>query len=488
LKLFFRNKKDEPKQKKGSQRGLFILALFFAFVVLFSSSRTLSEFPWNGSPMTWLKARDYYDQAEVLRSRYLLSDAETKYGKAIKIFPSDWRMYLSLGLTLLDNHQNIAAEESLNKSLKLQPKNAYSWYLLSRVLYNQKKYAEAEKAAKKALEFAPGDAASTVQLALILQEEKKPDEAEKVYQSTRSLEKDAAFWFLSGNYHMRMRQLSPPEKQNNDLLQQAEANYRQASNMDQSNAEYWETLGLYMLFCKDDPKSAEFYLNRAAHLNQNDAAYWKNLAEVAQYLKQTDKVEDCYWKVARLEPNNAHNWLSLGMTLFFQKRYKDAEEPLRKGLELDNKDARVWNCYVRSLEEQGKYEKAAKEMVKFLAMPENSKSANGWAYMAALQIRVKDFAGAEQSLAQALSFSKDPAEKTNIETVKQQLKKAREHNSAGASDKSSNPSEARSDKTTLEKRATSVSKTSAAPGRVSKDASSGSNGKPTGNAKPQASN
>ena len=109
-------------------------------------------------------------------------------------------------------------------------------------------------------------------------------------------------------------------------FQRAEMEYKQATNMDATCAEYWFALGT-MIADRGDYRSAEVYLKRAVYLNESTPGYFRTLAFLARTMKQPEKERDYYLKAAKLEPNEASNWFNLGLSYF-----TDSKSGLRRSL------------------------------------------------------------------------------------------------------------------------------------------------------------
>ena len=147
----------------------------------------MSEFSWNGNPITWLKARDYYDQGRLYQHRYQLPAAEAKFKKTIAIYPNDWRFNYVLAQTyLLSGNKYDEAERLLDTAHLLERKNATVCYALSMACYKQQKFEKAAKTAKEAMELDPENAAYPAQLAIILLSEGKVVTMQKKYSRLRN--------------------------------------------------------------------------------------------------------------------------------------------------------------------------------------------------------------------------------------------------------------------------------------------------------------
>ncbi len=409
-------KKATAVKEKKSTRGLTIFIGFFLVVLSVSTAMQLSEYPWKGNIITWMKAREVYDSANQLRLKHAFSDAEPIYQSAIRIFPDDWRMYNALGLTQLDMNHKDDAEKSFKKAVELNKNKAEVWLNLAYCQSLQEgKLEEADKAVMKALELEPANAEAVVQLALIQQYSGKTEEAEKTFEKVAGLDKDSArFWFLSGKYHVAVED-----------LQRAEAEFKQAADLDKSNPEYWETLGILLVNQNKHLEIAETCLNYAALLSPGNFTCWKNVADLSRLLGHPDKAEKGYRHALQIDPNNADCLMYLGLSMINQNRAKEAEKPIRKAYSLDAKDQMKWRAVILVLEKEEKYDAAIEELQKFLKVPENSKSWISWKYLGTLYMEKKDYAKAQEALDHALSLAASDVQIAETKSVIAQVSKAK---------------------------------------------------------------
>lgn len=379
--------------------------------VSISALALLSEFPWNGNPIDWLRAKEYAEQGQKALKKFSLKEARDRFTTAISIYPGDWRFHQGLGLSA-KSVDKAGAVASFQNAIKLNQKQTDLYLDLADVLISKNELAEAEKSAQRAKTQEPLNAAANAELALILQLEKKEEEAQKIFDSTSSMDKDSArYWFLAAQYQMARSD-----------WQRAEASLRQASSIDKTNAEYWEALGLLMIR-KNDLQNAELFLRRACRLHSNEAIYWSRLGEVCRRLNRIDKAEEAYKHAVQSDEKNSEYWLLWGLTMLVQERYEDAEKPLRHALELDRTDSAKWNAYINSLQKQKKFGEAAKKLEEFLALPGNEKMVKTWAFLGGVLIEDGQYEKAKSALEKSKALSKDQKEIAGINKMMEELKK-----------------------------------------------------------------
>ena len=412
LKLF--KKKEKTVDKATSKRAV-VLALAFFVLISGSSWVLLSEFPWNGNLISWLRAREHYDRGYALAQRYYLGDAEKQFESAIKTFPGDWRFYQALASAQTKKHEWSQAEASLRKAIEMKPQNVDLKISLANCvsMQGEQRFAEAEQIIRQAVVADPVNAVALVQLALILEKQGKSEDAQKTYKGTERLEKESArFWYLSGQYHLLTKE-----------MQRCETEFRQAAELDKTNPEYWETIGR-MLYEKNDLEGAQHYFRRAALLNPNNAEYFAIVGEVSRRLEQFIPAEEAFSRAIEIEPKNVELLLNLGLTRFFQKDYERAETPLRKAVEFAPDDARPLRIYLKCLELQRKFDLAEKQLLKVLSKKENQNSAS-FAYCAAICIKAKDFDTAQKCLEQAQQMAAGKADLEAVDVLAKRLESSR---------------------------------------------------------------
>ena len=409
LKLPFK-KEEKERNKRSSPTSALAISGFFLVCIGASAFALLSEFPFNGNPIDWLKARDYADQGNKALKKFALKEAQDRFKTAIGLYPGDWRFHKGLGLAYRENDEQ-AAITSFQNALNLH-KDAGLYLDLADSFIAKKELKKAEAAASDAKTKEPLNAAASAEMALVLQLQKKDEAAQKVFESSSTMEKDdARFWYVAARYEILKQD-----------WQRAEASLKQATTIDKANPEYWEALGI-LTAKKPDLPNAEIYLRRAARLHSNNGVYWSRLGEVCRNLNRLDKAEEAYKHAVNADNSNSEYWLLWGLCMLVQERYEDAEKPLRHALELDQKDPAKWNAYINSLQKQKKYKEAAKQLEAFLAVPGNDKMVKTWAFLGGVLIEDGQYQKAKTALEKSKSLSKDPQEVAGINKMMDELSK-----------------------------------------------------------------
>lgn len=377
-----------------------------------STVMLLSEFPWNGNIISWLEARDYYDQGNRLSLQHSYAQAETRYKKAVAVYPKDWRFHLVLGKALVGLRKLNAAEQELRVVVQLNPKSFEGWIELADCLANQgRDLKSAEEAARKAIALSPTNSVASAELAFILGKMGKKDEADKVLEAAASFEKDSGrFWFLSARYHWGAGD-----------VQRAEAEFRQSSLLDLTNPECWEAEGVLLLTVKKLDESVEC-LKRAAKLNSHDALYQTNLGDALRLHGDIDGALVAYSRAVALEPKNPGYILNLGLIQLYAQKFAEAEETLHKAIEANPEDNRAWKAYINALDQQKKYEMAEAHLQQLLKLPKYEKTVGTWVYLGNIMYKRGNVKGAEDALNQALSLSQRDEEKQEILAIIKRLK------------------------------------------------------------------
>lgn len=153
-----------------------------------------------------------------------------------------------------------------------------------------------------------------------------------------------------------------------DLLQynlgryeEAEAAYRQAIALDETLAYPWDGLGDLLQYHLGRYEEAETAYRQAITLDEKWEYSWIGLGNLLQFhLGRYDEAEAAYHKAIALDEIDARPWLLLGFMLQDRLgRYDEAESAYRQGIALDEKDAFLWGVLGDLLQTHlGRYEEA----------------------------------------------------------------------------------------------------------------------------------
>lgn len=372
----------------------------------------LSEYPWNGNIIAWFEARDYYDQGNRFSMQHSYSEAEIRYRKAVTLYPNDWRFHLVLGKALNGSRKYVDAQKEFRIVVAQNPKSFDGWLELADILASDGVDLKgAEDAARKAIVLAPTNSVARAELAYILGRSGKNEEGQKELDAASTFEKDSGrFWFLSGKFHWGAGD-----------IQRAEAEFRQASLLDLTNAEYWEATGVLLITQKKTVDALEC-LARAVKLNPRSAPYQNNLGDAQRLNGELPAALASYAKAASIEPGNPEYQLNLGLMQFLTQKYDEAEATLQKAIELNPNDDRVWRVYITTLEQQKKFDLAEKVLQRLLSKPAFEKSLSTWIYLGSLRYNAGNQSGSEDALKHALSLCQNEDEKKQVNAILTKLK------------------------------------------------------------------
>ncbi len=121
-----------------------------------------------------------------------------------------------------------------------------------------------------------------------------------------------------------------------DDLVSAEAAFRSAIALDQSDAWPWNGLGILLTDKLARYEEAETAYREAIALDPSDAGPWNNLGILlADKLARDEEAEAAYRQAITLDPSDAYPWTNMGRLLEGQGRMDEAEIAYAKGAELD---------------------------------------------------------------------------------------------------------------------------------------------------------
>lgn len=420
MKLFFKRKPKTHDDVKRSNRNAKVFTCLVLGAVIISCFNVLSDFPWNGNPVDWLKAKDFYDQGKKLRANYRLADSENKLKTALKHYDKDWRIYHALGQTLIQEGKFQDAANEFQQAAKLQ-NSAEVQLDLAEALIRQEKFAEAEKAAKQVALLDPAESTAQSMLAYIYQMQGKETDATNAFKLSNNMGKESGrFWYFAALYHSQL----------NDIAR-AEIDFKQAAELARTNAEYWEALGAFY-FAREQIELAEPLLKRAARINPREPSYWERLCILYLACNDFEQAERCYSKAVDLVPGDLRYNFGLAYSMFMQKKYEQVEKILQKVLKLDKTNKAAWQLHLACLRELGNLDQLQIETARCLQTVE-SKFPDDWCSLAEICNRNRNYQACDDAIALAYSLSTNPETRTRIEKLKQNLLSARKSKAESAS-------------------------------------------------------
>jgi len=328
------------KLPKAPPKARLVAIIAMTGLVMASGWSVLSDFPMNGNPFTWLKAKELYLDGIEMRKRFMLPGALQKLEAAVQKYPNDSSFQYALGEAeeRLERYQD--AEAHFQQAVKINPKNVDAWLHMASVYYQLKKPDESEKATRQALQVQPDNAEAQCQLASLLALSNKKDEADKLFLSSQHAPHPSArFYFLTARYLQG-------QNQNSEALKA----YAKAVKMDRDSPEFAESYGMFLLNM-GNAREAVRWLRSACQINPNNADCWEalGLALFAQNANYDAAI--AMHEAVKRAPENAVYVKRFGVLLFKEQRYQLAEEQFRKLISRGSEDMSVWNLYMKSAEQ-----------------------------------------------------------------------------------------------------------------------------------------
>jgi tetratricopeptide (TPR) repeat protein len=345
--------------------GLLMIVLLVSSLVAYCS-----DFPFNGNPIKWVQAKEVYSKGIHEREQFHLRDALKYFQQATNIYPNDARFQFANGETYQRIGDYTKARECLEKATTLAPGNLQAWLHLGEVFSVLKMPEEAQKATHKAISLEPLNAEAQCQLALLLLASGKPEEAQKTYEGTRNLERDTGrYWYLSGRiYHL------------NHQPQETEAAFHQAADLDRTEPEYAEWLGISLLATGKIDESLP-WLKKATQINQENAVYWDNLASASAAQQDWQTAEQCLEKACKLEPSDLTYRMRYSMLLIKENKKQAAEATLATLFQSNRNNREVCQLYTHCLLRQKKYAQAETVLNDYIASGDGSRTASAWTFL-----------------------------------------------------------------------------------------------------------
>ena len=126
-------------------------------------------------------------------------------------------------------------------------------------------------------------------------------------------------------------------------LDEAEATFRQAIEIDPVHARPWNNLGNLLQDRLGRPEDAEAAYRRAIEIDPEYARPWNNLGVLLGRVGRPEEAEAAYRQAIEIDPKDAAPWNNLGLLLGRVGRPEDAEAAYRRAIEIDPEYARPWN-------------------------------------------------------------------------------------------------------------------------------------------------
>jgi tetratricopeptide (TPR) repeat protein len=240
-----------------------------------------------------------------------------------------------------------------------------AWLAVSQLFFPGKFFEAATEAVKEALRH--GESAQVLYQygVLLTYHHKRIEEAEAAFRKAIDLEPKYAQAWAGLGWLMA-----------NDLgqFEESEEAFRRAIDLDPTNP--WSYYGLGRLLANHLRRfeEAEVAFREAVDLNPTNAWSWYGLGELlAEGLAQPEEAETVFRKAIDLDPTNTWSWSGLGELLAKSfGRFEEAEAALRKAIEIDPTNPWSWNRLGMLLTDHlGRFEEAEAALQKAAELEPN---------------------------------------------------------------------------------------------------------------------
>ncbi|MGA7287944.1 MAG: tetratricopeptide repeat protein, partial [Terriglobales bacterium] len=202
--------------------------------------------------------------------------------------------YLLRGVAEIDRKEYAAADEYIHKSIERAPGNAAAYVQLGNLRMAQSQYAEAQKAFQQGLDQDPNssDALGGVLNVYLIQ--KQLDRALTAARSqVAKYPKNAAF-------HIMLGQLLLDQKKD---LPGAEAEFKQAADLDKNNSQALIQLGIVLNMSGDSDQALQVFID-GAKANPKEVSFYILAGGIYEKKQDWDHAKQQYQKVLEVQPDN----------------------------------------------------------------------------------------------------------------------------------------------------------------------------------------
>jgi tetratricopeptide (TPR) repeat protein len=202
--------------------------------------------------------------------------------------------YLLRAVADIGRKQYATAEDYIKKSLAKEPKNPIAYVQLGNLRVAQNQFGEAQKSYQQGLDVDPNSTDALGGLLNVDLMQKQPDHAIATAKSQISKNpKNAGF-------HLMLGQLLMEQKKD---LAGAEAEFRQALDLDKKNADAQVKLGLVQSARGSTDQALQTYIE-GAKANPKEVAFYLLAGQIYESKQDWDKAKDQYQKVLAIQPEN----------------------------------------------------------------------------------------------------------------------------------------------------------------------------------------
>jgi len=271
-----------------------------------------------------------------LKDSTLTKDAITVFKNFERVYPTDWRSYLYLGVLYKSEKKDSIAEKYLNKTTQTANWNGDAWwqlgwfyfdkqnfettievktkakqyvpddsrvFLLLGIAYNRiQMNADARVALERAVELNPNDVNALSSLGLTYDALKMHIESDSTYE--RTLRIDSHYALVLNNYAYSL-------SERNVQIDRAEEMSKESLQKDSTNASYLDTYG-WILFRLGRYEEAAKYIKKAVDVGDASSVVLEHLGDVYAKLNNIDEAKK-YWTKA-LEKDQKNDALRTKIT------------------------------------------------------------------------------------------------------------------------------------------------------------------------------
>jgi tetratricopeptide (TPR) repeat protein len=212
----------------------------------------------------------------------------------IALLPDAPDGYLLRGIADIDRKQYATADDYIHRSLEKEPNNPAAYVQLGNLRMAQSQYAAAQKAYQQALDQAPNstDALGGVLTADLMQ--KEPDRA------IAAAKTQLAKYPKNAGFHIMLGQLLMEQKKD---LAGAEAEFKQASDLDKKNSDALVKLGAVRNERGATDQALQTYFD-GSKINPKEIAFYLLAGSIYESRQDWEHARQQYQKVLEIQPEN----------------------------------------------------------------------------------------------------------------------------------------------------------------------------------------
>jgi tetratricopeptide (TPR) repeat protein len=204
--------------------------------------------------------------------------------------------YLLRAVSEMDRKQYSAADQYIKKSLEREPNNPAAYVQLGNLHKAQNQYAEAQRAYQQALDQNPNSTEALGGVLNVELAEKQPDAA------LATVKAQLAKYPQNVGFHIMLGQLLVAEKRD---LAGAEAEFKQASELDKKNSEALVQLGFVENARGNTDQALQTYLD-GSRSNPKEIAFYLQAGGIYENRQDWDHAKQQYQKVLEIQPENPY--------------------------------------------------------------------------------------------------------------------------------------------------------------------------------------